>query len=124
MSQDVELSSTLHSTIYGVPVAYIDETVMFNCVVRESNSMAWTSEEYIGTGGQQLEFLAAERPGSTLTAIRNNRTIAELVNTTGREFVVSRLQITIKPNFQTASVRCRNINANRTASITFLLAGM
>ena len=124
MSQVPELSSTLHSTIYGVQVAYVGEIVEFTCVIKESNSMAWSSEEYIGTRGQQLEFLAAERIGSNLTATENRQTIATLVNTTGSDFIVSRLQITIVSNYQTPSVECRNINADTTATITFLLAGM
>ena len=42
MSQDQELlDSTLHSTAYGIPVAYIGETVFFTYVVRGSNLAAW-----------------------------------------------------------------------------------
>ena len=59
-----ELNSTLHSTLYGISIAYVDEMVVFTCVVRGSNSMAWTSEEYIGTGGRRLEMSAAELVGT------------------------------------------------------------
>ena len=121
-SQD--LSSTLHSTLYGVEVAYVDEIVVFTCIVRGSNSMAWTSDEYIGTGGQRLEFSAAEPAGTTLSAVGNSQTTAELINATIDEIIVSELRISIQSNFPTPSVQCHNINAGTNSSITFLLAGM
>ena len=48
-----KLNSTLHSTLYSIQVAYVGETVVFTCVVRGSNHMGWSSEEYIGTAGRQ-----------------------------------------------------------------------
>ena len=122
MSQ--ELNSTLHSTIYGVDVAYINEMVAFTCVVRESNSMAWTSEEYIGTGGQRLELSAAEPVGTNYSAVGNIQTVATLVRATIDELIVSQLRIRIKSTSPTASVQCHNINAGTNTSIEFLLAGV
>jgi hypothetical protein len=118
-----ELNSTLHSTLYGVEVAYVDEMVVFTCVVRGSNSMAWTSEEYIGTGGQRLEFSAAEPAGTTLPAVGNSQTVATLVNATIDEIIVSQLSIRIRPTYLIASIWCHNINAGTTNSVEFLLAG-
>ena len=119
-----ELNSTLHSTLYGVEVAYVDETVVFTCTVRGSNSMAWTSEEYIGTGGQRLEFSAAELPGTRLSAVGNSQTVAVLVSARIDEIIVSELYIRIRPNYPTASVWCHNINAGTAKSVEFLLAGI
>lgn len=119
-----ELNSTLHSTLYDVQVAFIDEMVVFTCVVRESNSMAWTSEEYIGTGGQRLELSAAEPVGTSYSAVGNTQTVATLVSATIDEIIVSQLRIRIKSNNPTASVQCHNINAGTNTSIEFLLAGM
>ena len=119
-----ELNSTLHSTVYGAPIAYTDETVIFTCVVRGSNSMAWTSEEYIGTGGQRLELSAAEPVGTRYSAVGNNQTVAELISATIDEIIVSQLHIRIKSNYFIAAVKCHNINANTVTSITFLRAGM
>lgn len=120
MSQ--ELNSTLHSALYGVQVAFVDENVVFTCVVRSSNSMAWTSEEYIGTGGQRLELSAAEPLGTRYSAVGNNQTVAELVGAVIDVIIVSQLRIRVKSTYPTASVQCNGINGN--AEITFLLAGM
>jgi hypothetical protein len=123
-SASQELTSTLHSTLFGVEVAYVDEMVVFSCIVRGSNSMAWTSNEYIGTGGQRLEFSAAEPAGTRLSAVGNSQTTAVLINATIDEIIISQLRIMIQSNSPTASVRCHNINAGTNSSIEFLLAGM
>ena len=124
MSQ--ELNSTLHSTLYGVQFAFVDEMVIFTCVVKESNSMAWTSDEYIGIGGEQLQFSAADPPRTSRTAIGNNQTVATLINAMLDQFIVSQLRIRIKSIHPTAAVQCRNTGANTAlvTSTTFLLAGM
>ena len=84
--------------------------------------MAWTSEEYIGTGGQQLELSAADNVGTNYTAVGNDQTVAELVSATIDEIIVSRLRIRVKSTYLIASVECHNISTNTV--ITFLLAGM
>ena len=86
--------------------------------------MAWTSEEYIGTGGQRLELSAAEPVGTRYSAVGNSQTVAELVSARIDDIIVSQLHIRIKSNYQTASVQCHNINGGTVNSITFLLAGM
>ncbi|MCG8621182.1 MAG: hypothetical protein MJE68_04145 [Proteobacteria bacterium] len=125
MSQ--ELTSTLHSTLYDVQIAYVDEMIVFTCVVRGSDIMAWTSEEYIGTGGQQLPFAAAEPEGSVQRAIRNNQTVATLVTAvnTGEVMIVSELRIRIMSTHPLASVQCisRGADIATVNSTSFQLAG-
>ena len=86
--------------------------------------MAWTSDEYIGTGGQRLEFSAAQPPGTRLSVVGNSQTVAVLVSAMLDEIIVSELHIRIRPNYPTASVRCHNINAGTASSVEFLLAGI
>ena len=86
--------------------------------------MAWTSEEYIGTGGQRLELSAAEPIGTSYSAVGNNQTVAELINAIIDEIIVSQLRIRIKSTYSIASVQCLNINAGTMTSIEFLPAGM
>ena len=119
-----ELNSTLHSTLYGVQVAYVGEIVTFTCVVRQSNSMGWMSEEYIGTGGQQLEISAADPINTPQTAIGDNQTVATLTSAIVDKVIISQLRVKIKPGEQTASIQCRNSSDNTITSTTFLLAGM
>ena len=117
-----ELNNTLHSTITGGSVAFSGENVTFTCVVRGSNAMEWTSEQYIGTGGRRLEFISADPVGTTRTS---GEAIGELISATVDEIIISRLSVKIpQPTFSFASVQCHNINAGTMFLNTFQLAGM
>ena len=122
-----ELNSTLHSTLYGDQIAYVDEMIVFTCVVRGSDNMAWTSEEYIGIRGQQLPFAAAEPAGTVRRATGNSQTVATLVTAvnTGEVMIVSELRITITSTHPLASVQCisRGTDIVTMNSISFQLAG-
>ena len=122
-----ELTSTLHSTLYGVQIAYVDEMIIFTCVVRGSDNMAWTSKEFIGTGGRELPFAAAEPEGSVQRAIGNSQTVATLVTAvnTGDIMIVSELRIIITSTHPLASVQCisRGADVVTVNSTSFQLAG-
>ena len=119
-----ELNSTLHSTIFGLPIAFTNEDVNFTCVIRQSNNMRWTSEQYIGTGGRQLEFASVEPVGSTRTAPGNNQTVAKLISVSD-SVIISQLHIRIQSStFPIASVQCHDTGVGTNASIRFRLAGM
>ena len=123
-----ELSSTLQSTIHGAQVAFVDEMVVFTCTVRGSNSMAWRSDEYIGTG-QRLSLSTAQGLNHNVSALGNDQTVAVLVNiinaTTGTKLVViSELRIRVVSAYPVASVQCVNVGANNGNSTSFFLAGI
>ena len=91
--------------------------------------MAWTSEQYIGVGGQQLPFAAAEPVNSTRRAIGNAQTVATLVNavnTGDNILIVSELRIRIESSYPIAEVQCvsRGADVATVNSTTFQLAGM
>ena len=110
--------------LYGIQVAFVGEIVVFTCVVRGSNSMAWTSDKYIGVGGQQLQFSARENVGATQSAVGNNQTVATLISSVLDQFIISRLQIRISAVISTASVQCHNTGTNTVTSTTFVQTGM
>ena len=120
-----ELNSTLHSTVNGAQFAYIDEMVVFTCVVRGSNNLLWTSKEYIGAD-ERLTLTSIESKGTEVRAIGNNQTVARLIMAvdTGDVIIVSELHIRIKATYPVASVQCVNGGANTMTSTSFLLAGM
>ena len=119
-----ELSSTLHSTIYSAQIAFVDEMVVFTCVVRGSNSMSWTSDEYIGSD-RRLPLSSGQLVNHSISAIGNAQTVAVLVNvTTGTELVIiSELHIRVQSSFPLASVQCVNGSTNMITSTSFLLVG-
>ena len=89
--------------------------------------MAWTSEEFIGTGGRELPFAAAEPAGTIRRAVGNSQTVATLVTAvnTGDIMIVSELRITITSTHPVASVQCISRGADITTvnSTSFQLAG-
>ena len=113
-----KLTSTLHSTEYGLKFAYDGEIIRFTCVV-EGNSMAWSSDEYIGSDGDRLEFVSIESKG---TEYRVGQTVATLVNVSnvnGKAILESQLQISAQYTFQISSIRCHNIGSDTVNTILF-----
>ena len=118
-----QLNNTLHSTEYGVHFAYESETVTFTCVTRGSNSIAWSSDEYIGA--DRMEFASAEREGTTRSAA-DSGAIGRLVsvsNENGNVILVSQLQLNVQSTYQIASITCHNIGIDAMNTTTFLMAG-
>ena len=128
LAQDPELTSTLHLAEAGehsLYYAYTGEMVTFTCVVRGSNSMAWSSDEYIGT--DRLEFSSLVHEGTTrMPPVDNGGTIAEFVNSfvdRTVSVVVSKLHITIQSSNRTSSIVCHNLGNESSSSISFDVAG-
>ena len=124
MSQ--ELNSTLHSTPNGIEFAFADEMVVFTCVVKGSNSITWTSDEYIGIN-QPLTLVSIQGEGFELRPVGNAETVAVLVNATTDVdvIIVSKLHIRVRSTYPVASVQCINsgTGTNPMISTSFLLAG-
>ena len=119
-----ELNSTLHTTPSGVRFAFADEMVVFTCSVEGSNSITWTSDEYIGAG-QPLTIVSVQGVGFELHAVRNPETVAVLVKVTA-EIIVSELRVRVRSNNPIATIQCANSGTatNPATSIPFHLAGM
>ena len=117
-----ELTSTLHSTFYGLNFAYDGERVTFTCVIEGSNSMAWTSDEYIGS--DRLEFISIEPEGTTYRANLAVATLVNASNVNGQIILKSRLEIYVSSNFQISSVTCHNIGNEAVNTISFGTTGI
>ena len=122
-----ELTSTLHfRTESGEHYAYVGENVTFTCVIRGSNSIAWSSDEYIGTDSLRIEFSSVESEGTTQTPpIDNGWTVAELTSISVVDGIttvmVSKLHIIIQPLFRTSSVMCHDLGNGPSNSTSFNL---
>ena len=102
-------------------MAFSNENITFTCIVRGSNAIEWSSDDYIGTGGRRLEFISTDRPGSQLNA---GETLATLVRATQDIIIESQLNIRIQSTISVATVRCQNGGTGENTEITFHLAGM
>ena len=85
--------------------------------------MAWSSDEYIGRHGTQLEFTSIESIGSMMISKTNSDTIATLVKKNGNFVTESDLRITVLAVFSTASITCIDVG-HKSSSIIFQLLGM
>ena len=123
MAQTTELTSTLHSTKYGVNFAYAGETLKITCAIKGSNSLAWSSDEYIGR--DRIELVSA-LPNEMQSAGQAEARFVNVSVTNGSTFLESELQIIVQSAFSIASVTCHNLGNETTKVITFkvLVAGI
>jgi hypothetical protein len=101
--------------------------ITFTCETRGSYAIAWSSDEYIGSGGNQLTFAAgASHVGEILRSGSIAQTMANFTYNTdenGKLVMVSILTITIVPNSPGGSVTCTHIGDGTTDSIDFEVIG-
>lgn len=95
------------------------ETVVFTC--QTIGSLAWSSDEYIGTGGKQLPFGHRDREGSRHTISDN--IYAELVNVSilnDATIITSTFHITASLS---SSVICTATEYNKNSTIYLRILG-
>ena len=116
------MTSTLHSTEYGVKFAYDRETVVFTCRA-EGNSLGWSSDEYIGAGGSRLEFVSIDPTGTTYRVGQTVATLTNISNANGLTTLESLLQVSVQSAFQISSIRCHSLGSDTVNTILFETAG-
>ena len=105
-SQELILLSSLGDGESACPA----EKVIFNCTVTESRILIWSSNEYIGTGGIQLEFSTANRIGDKVTSQVNQNVFATLTNIINNgETIKLQSELHIVSN-QSSVVSCLTVN--------------
>ena len=83
--------------------------------------MAWSSVEYIGPIGIQLELTSVD---SVMRSMDNSNTVATTVRINGTLVIETELRITVLQKFTTASVACHDVVGQQTAKIVFQVLGM
>ena len=123
ISSSQELNSTLCLTEYGVPYASVGEVITFICRTERSNSIGWSSKEYIGVN--RVDFASVEPDGTTRPPTESGA-VAQLISSyrvNGTVILVSQLQITVQSVYQVASVTCHNIGINTIDTFSFHTTG-
>lgn len=98
-------------------------------VMRSSSILAWSSDEYIGSNGDRLEFISIEAEGTNRTA-RQSQTVAKLVGVSrglGWVTLVSELRIQVPSSVQVTSnesITCHDAGNGVNNSISFLAIGI
>ena len=101
----------------------VGQQLIITCATTESASMAWSSEEYIGIGGVQLEYDTMNNAvgriqvsGVTPTTFAN----LTMVNPSAFE-LESQLHMTVLDNITPFTVTCHNSGNGISKNITFFL---
>ena len=119
-----QVNNTLRERLTTCP----GDRLNFICETRDSDILAWSSDEYIGQSNL-LEFLAIDDRGTSKSVYPN--TTAILINTThehtGVLVIKCRLSITVLPSIDHQaghSVTCINVGVGTRNVTTFYLAGI
>lgn len=115
----ISVNSTLPSDHQVCP----GEEVSFTCVV-QGEILSWSSEEYMGSDGEQLEFGTINKPNETSNY---SNTVATLLSIHKSErdgvTIESRLEIIASAKYSTSSVTCNDVSANASQSVHFIVPG-
>ena len=124
--QSIPCQVTLVSTLSAAHVVCGGENVTFTCETRGSTILAWSSDDYIGRNGIQIQFLYIEN--SDKVRRPNAYTVAELTDVHWEGEVVvmtSVLSIRVQPDNSNSSVTCHSTGmADETNTTQFQLSGM
>ena len=118
------MNFTLRQRLYACP----GDRLSSICETRDSQVLAWSSDEYIGQN-QQIEFLSIEREGTARPSSVDPNTIAMLTNVSqqnGTLMIKCNLSITVLQSIshQGHSVTCTNVGVGTQNIATFYLAGI
>ena len=99
-------------------------TIVFTCTTTGSLVLAWTSEEYIGSG-RQLDIRSVDPIGTTVSSTINSDTVANLTAFDNDGIILkSMLRIRTGSTTPSVSVSCLNVGDGGINSSTIPLAGM
>ena len=101
----------------------VGQPLIITCMTMESVSMVWSSEEYIGIGGIQLEYNTMnDAAGRIQVSSVTPTTFANLTMVNPSAFELeSQLHITVLANFTQFTVTCYNSGNDISENITFFL---
>ena len=104
-----------------------DDVINFNCVVKGARILAWISDQYIGTGGTQLELTDTASEGHEERSDVDPNVVATLTSTdSNRRTLTSTLHIIVasSDNISNSTIVCDQRNTNGTAaSVTLYYLG-
>ena len=90
--------------------ACVDSTVIFICEVRGSEGITWRSDAYIGSGNNQLGYIAQFKDVGDILSASNGQTVANLTKKyveNGALVLESTLHV-VASDSQSSSVTCTN----------------
>ena len=120
VTSEVTLTASLGTGKSACP----GESITFMCIVSGSRTLFWSSNEYISTGGIQLEFTTSDRVGKRLNSSVNPDTFAILTNVVNDgKTTLLQSELHIVTN-QSSIVSCLTVNSRMSITFNVLSDGM
>jgi hypothetical protein len=111
------ITSTLLDGNFACP----GREVVITCATNTSLVVAWSSDEYIGTGGLQLEVTSIDSVGTRIQSTINPSAFAELTMKTGGLVTESQLHILVSRDIPMTTVTCSDVSSGFTSYLSFEL---
>ena len=124
------MTSSLNGNCYTYASMLIEcpgDEINCICVIEGSRILAWSSDQYIGTGGVELEFTAVDSVEFQRRSDINPNTLATLTSSdTDRHIISSTLHVIVEPSdvLAISSIVCNNRNNGTPASLTLYYLGI
>lgn len=106
------------------------DQIVFTCMTNGSASLAWSSDDYIGRGGIQLEFASFHDPGRIArnqgSPIGTQATLIskEIEENETKGILESQLNIIVTSDYQIATINCLHVDTGSQESTVFQLLGI
>ena len=106
------------------------DQIVFTCVTNGSASLAWSSDDYIGQGGIQLEFGSYHDPGriarNRASPIGTQATLVskEIAENETQWILESKLDVIVTSDYQIATINCLHVDTGSQESTRFQLLGI
>ena len=108
----------LTSTLADGHTAAPEQEVVFTCVTRFSNVLQWSSSEYIGNDGHNIQIYNGTL-GTDVTRGSARAILVRAATENGVLVLVSELRIEVSTLYPTAIIQCDNNGHGASRSITF-----
>ena len=97
------------------------QMVVFTCMIRGSSGLAWSSDQYIGSGGKELLFDSSEYQEVKHSREHpdTNATLTGVYMEDGAQMLISKLIIIASPSSSNPLVTCRHTDDDERATILF-----
>ena len=118
--------TTESPTLYSGNLACSGDQITFVCETKGSSIIAWTSNEYIGQGGAQLQFAAAEVPSLANTLHGTGDTVATFTDNRVEnrvQVLTSTLRVTASSVYPNPSVTCIHVDNDTRRTVSFSVIG-
>ena len=121
MNSEISLRTSLDNGTRVCP----GQEITFTCETIGSSQLIWSSDQYIGIGGAQLQFFSRDTPGLVAASTINSDVFATLISADAQsQRIVSTLHIKASSDMSNPSVMCVHSTDMTNKTFRFQYLGM